>query len=212
MKTNHARAGGFTLIELIVALAVFSVLAVMAYSGLQSVLDSRAKTEEHAKRLEALQTLFLWVGKDVEQAMPRAVRDPYGENIAALKGESIQEFKLELTHAGWSNPFPTEKRQRSHLQRVAYGLREKQLIRKYWFDLDREYESATFETVLVEGVAALDFRYVDRNRQWQTQWPTLSDPEALPQAVEVTVEMDGVGKITRLFHLPEGMAPKKTPP
>lgn len=210
MNTARSSAGGFTLIELIVALAVFSVLSVMAYSGLQSVLDARAKTEEHAKRLEALQTLFLWVGKDVEQALPRAVRDPYGEKLAALKGESIQEFKLELTHAGWSNPFPSETRQRSHLQRVAYGLREKQLIRKYWFDLDREYESATFETVMLDGVTAVEFRYVDRNRQWQTQWPALDNPEALPQAVELTVEMEGFGKITRLFHLPEGVTPKKS--
>lgn len=200
---------GFTLIELIVALAVFSVVSVMAYSGLQSVLDARSKTEQHAQRLQALQTLFFWVGKDVEQALPRGVRDPYGEKVAALKADALQEFKLEFTHAGWSNPFPAESRQRSLLQRVAYGLREKQLIRKYWFDLDREYESATFETVLLDDVSALDFRYVDRNRQWQTQWPTLESPEPLPQAVEITVEIDGVGKVTRLFRLPDGSAPKQ---
>ncbi|MHB8746444.1 MAG: PulJ/GspJ family protein, partial [Gammaproteobacteria bacterium] len=35
---------GFTLLELLVAVGVFAVMAVMAYGGLKSVLDSRKQT------------------------------------------------------------------------------------------------------------------------------------------------------------------------
>ncbi len=195
---------GFTLIELIVAMAVFAVMATMAYSGLQSVLDARARTEQHAQQLAALQTAFFWIGKDLEQAVPRSVRDSFGAPVKALLAESTGEYSLELTHAGWSNPFATEKRQRSFLQRVAYRVHEKKLLRKYWFDLDREYNSAAFETVLLEGVSALEMRYVDKSLQWQTQWPPASSKEILPLAVEVSLDINGIGKIARLFRLPEG--------
>lgn len=199
-------SGGFTLIELIVAMAVFAVMATMAYSGLQSVLDARARTEQHAQQLAALQTAFFWLGKDIEQAVPRGVRDPYGEPVKALLAEPTAEYGLELTHAGWSNPFASGKRQRSMLQRVAYGVHEKKLLRKYWFDLDREHNSAVFETVLLEGVSALEMRYVDHNLQWQTQWPPLGSKEVLPVAVEISLDIEGFGKIARLFRVPEGPA------
>lgn len=197
---------GFTLIELIVAMAVFAVMATMAYSGLQSVLDARARTEQHAQQLAALQTAFFWLGKDIEQAVPRGVRDAYGEPVNALLAEPTAEYGLELTHAGWSNPFASGKRQRSMLQRVAYGVHEKKLLRKYWFDLDREHNSAVFETVLLEGVSALEMRYVDHNLQWQTQWPPLGSKEVLPVAVEISLDIEGFGKIARLFRVPEGPA------
>ena len=195
---------GFTLIELIVAMAVFSVMATMAYSGLQSVLDARERTQQFAQRLAALQTAFFWLGKDIEQAVPRGVRDQYGERVKALQAEQTAEYSLELTHAGWSNPFASEKRQRSLLQRVAYGVHEKKLMRKYWFDLDREHNSATFETVLLEGVSTLEMRYVDSSFQWQTQWPPLGSKDVMPLAIEVSVDIEGLGKISRLFRVPGG--------
>lgn len=198
---------GFTLLELIVALAVFAVMATMAYSGLQSVLDARARTEQHAQKLAALQTAFFWLGRDIEQAVPRGVRNPYGEPVKALLAEQMAEYGLELTHAGWSNPFASEKRQRSMLQRVAYRVHEKKLLRKYWFDLDREYNSAAFETVLAEDVNTMEMRYVDHNLQWQTQWPPPDSKEVMPLAIEINLDIEGIGKISRLFRVPEGPPP-----
>jgi general secretion pathway protein J len=203
------RQRGFTLLELLVALAVFAVLSAMAYNGLKSVLDARDGSTRQAQRLTALQTAFLWLARDIEQAVPREVRDPYGERAKAMQSAQVQDYTLEFSHGGWNNPFPSEQRQRSYLQRVAYGLNEKKLMRKYWFDLDRDYDSANFEAVLLEGVTALEFRFVDRNLEYQTQWPPQDGTDALPQAVEVTLEVDGVGKITRLFRIAEGVAAKQ---
>ncbi len=205
----HIQQRGFTLLELLVALAVFAVLSAMAYSGLQSVLRAREGTRVQSERLVALQTAFAWFGKDLEQTQARAVRNPYGETLKPFGAANEQDYQIEFTRAGWSNPFPSEKRQRSYLQRVAYGVRDKQLLRKYWFDLDRDYESPAFETPLLDGISALEFRFVDANLQYQTQWPPLGSTEVLPQAVEVTFDLDGVGKVTRLFRL---ATPGKIPP
>jgi len=78
------------------------------------------------------------------------------------------------------------------------------LVRKYWFDLDREHNSATFETVLLEGVSTLEMRYVDTNLQWQAQWPPVGSKEVMPLAVEVSLDIEGLGKISRLFRVPGG--------
>lgn len=192
---------GFTLLELLVALAVFAVLSAMAYNGLQSVLRAREGMLVQSDRLVALQTAFGWFGKDLEQAQPRGVRDPYGEMLRPMGAATEEDYQIEFTRAGWSNPFPSEKRQRSYLQRVAYGVRDKHLLRKYWFDLDRDYESPTFETTLLEGITALEFRFVDSALQYQTQWPPQGGNDILPQAVEVTFELDGIGKVSRLFRV-----------
>jgi general secretion pathway protein J len=48
-------ARGFTLLELLVALAVFAIMATAAYSGLRNVLFTRAAVEEQNRRLAAVQ-------------------------------------------------------------------------------------------------------------------------------------------------------------
>ncbi len=67
----HRRAGGFTLLELLIALAIFGLLSVMSYSGLKSVLDQHAGTDEAADRLGELQKLYLVMQRDIEQIVPR---------------------------------------------------------------------------------------------------------------------------------------------
>jgi general secretion pathway protein J len=193
---------GFTLLELLVALAIFAVLSAMAYGGLNSVMRSRQGVEVKAQRLADVQTALTIMERDLEQTLPRAVRDQYGDPTKIFQVSSYGDYKLEFTRAGWNNPFPSEKRIRSLMQRVAYGVKENQLLRTYWFDLDRGYESPSFETVLLDKVKAMDLRFVDQELEWQNDWPVLGSKQVLPNAVEVTLDVEGLGHITRLFRLP----------
>ena len=58
MRTPAASCDGFTLLELLVALAIFGLLAAMSYSGLQAVLQQQSYTEEAATRLGELQKMY----------------------------------------------------------------------------------------------------------------------------------------------------------
>ena len=153
-----AHCSGFTLLELMVALAIFAVLSAMAYGGLNSIMRSRQGVEVKAARLAEVQTALTIIERDIEQTLPRAVRDQYGDTTKIFQASSYGDYKLEFTRAGWNNPFPSEKRIRSLMQRVAYGVKDNQLLRTYWFDLDRGYESPSFETVLLDKVNALEMR------------------------------------------------------
>ena len=77
---------GFTLLELLVALSIFSIIAVMAYSGLNTVLLARIQTDQHAIQLARLQMTFTWLKRDIEQYIGRSIRDQYGDRQAALIG------------------------------------------------------------------------------------------------------------------------------
>ena len=193
---------GFTLLELVVAMAIFAIMAAIAYSGLNNVLLAREQTDAHAKQLQQLQLAMNWFARDIEQAIDRGVRSEYGEMLPPVIGNDFEGYLIELTRGGWRNP---ANHKRSNLQRVAYAVREEQLLRAYWRVLDRAEDSKPYEHVLLEGVTGVEIRYLAADDEWQTSWPpqslgTTTSPATLPRAVEVNVETKQFGKITRLLR------------
>ena len=200
---------GFTLLELLVAMGIFALMAAMAYGGLNVIMKERQATEEHAARLAQLQTSFLWFGRDIEQIVNRRIRDEYGDYQLAVTSSDIGQYQLEFTRGGWRNP---AGRTRSNLQRVAYRVRDDQLVRAYWNVLDRAQDSKPHETVLLEGVTRIEFRFMTAEGfgqgkpTWVESWPSNSlgvEPsEVPPLAVEVTLETEAEGRLTRLYRVP----------
>jgi general secretion pathway protein J len=194
---------GFTLLELLVALAIFGLLAAMSYSGLQAVLEQQSYTEQAADHLGELQKMYLVMQRDIEQVVPRTVRDEFGDAQLPLVGGDV----LQLTRGGWRNP---AGRQRSTLQRVGYAYDGEQLVRYSWSVLDRAQDSEPLEQPLIEDVERMGLRYLDGNNEWQEQWPDTAavisadpaDTPALPKAVEVTIEHKMFGALVWLFQLP----------
>jgi len=195
---------GFTLLELLVALAIFGLLAAMSYGGLQAVLEQQSYTEQAADRLGALQKMYLIMQRDIEQIVPRTVRDEFGDTQQPLVGGDA----LQLTRGGWRNP---AGRQRSTLQRVGYAYDDEQLVRYTWSVLDRAQDSEPLQQPLIEDVENMQLRYLDGNDEWQEQWPDAvadidADPAdtlpALPKSVEVTIEHNTFGTLVSLFQLP----------
>lgn len=202
---------GFTLLEMLVAVAVFAVISVMAYGGLDTVLQAKARTEVHAQRLSELQMAMLMLERDISQTVPRGIRDSYGDAQPPLVGGGENQTMLEWTRAGWANP---TGRVRSDLQRVGYRLEQEQLVRDNWMVLDRAQDSEPYRAILLEGVESFSVRFMDERRKWQESWPpqTLAtDPgtqsntgaAGLPVAIEVKMELTDFGEIVRLFRVSE---------
>ena len=202
----RAAGRGFTLLELMVALAVFSIMATAAYSGLRNVLFTRAAVEAQSQRLAAVQLAVFRIEQDIGQAVRRGIRDEYGETQAAMIGGELTNDRLILTRAGWENPLGQP---RADLQRVAYRLREGRLWRLHWDVLDRGGALEPRETLLLEKVRAFRTRFLEGD-EWRNEWPPTPTDDAdrkkkldvLPRAVEISLTLEDWGEITRLLLVP----------
>lgn len=198
------RSKGFTLIEVLVALAVFGVLALLAYMTLGQTLFNADLLTERMDRLQAVQRTMRYLGNDLLQAAPRPVRLELGDTLGpAVHTELGAEFVLELTHGGWSNPAGLP---RGTLQRSAYRIENDELVRYHWTVLDRTFTNQPIATVLLDGVEGLYFRYLQVNGEWSEVWPPQGPQGAVavrtrPRAVEIVLSLVDEGEIRRLLEV-----------
>jgi general secretion pathway protein J len=194
---------GFTLLELVVAMGIFALLAVVAYGGLNNVLKLAAGTERQATRLGEVQLAVARLRRDVEQASGRRIRDAFGDPLPALVA-SAGGTALELTRAGNPNPMQAP---RSSLQRVSWGLAGDELQRISWPVLDQPVGAETPEPESVlEGLESVEMRFLDGQNQWLLEWPPSDRAQAdtlLPKAMELNLTLEDWGKIRLLVMVPQ---------
>lgn len=191
---------GFTLVELLVAMAIFSLMSLMAYQGMQSVFTTREQTDAEAKRLQAIQMTFLYLQRDLGFISAREIRDEYGDNQAAFKLAEDGLYRMELSRDGYRNPAQLP---RSSLQRVAYSLADNTLYRLRWPVMDRAPDSQPIRRTLLTDVDEIIIRVLDEKDEWQHVWPSAAQGRIFPRAVEVTLSLKDWGRLSRLFMLPE---------
>lgn len=198
------RCAGFTLLELLIAIAIFALLAIGTWRMLGAVIDSDEATRIQEQQLRELVRAVSAFERDVRQVVSRPIRDPYGEPRAALLGERQGDNDaLELTRNGWRNPVGA---QRSRLQRVRWQLSGERWERRYWTVLDQSQDSQPQVQDTLDGVTAMSLRYMDDNGDWQDSWPPagLTEDERLerlPRALELTLEHRRYGELRRVLRL-----------
>ena len=102
---NAGRSSGFTLIEVLVALAVFGIMSILAYQSLGQSFTNSELLADRMNRIQGIQRSMSMLGRDLVQASPRPVRDAIGDGlIPAIRTNLGTEFALEVTRGGWPNP------------------------------------------------------------------------------------------------------------
>lgn len=207
------RSGGFTLLEVLIAIAIFALLALGTYRMLSSVLASDETIRRHETQLRDLQRAFQVLESDLNQAGPRPIRDALGDTQPALRGES-QPTTLEFSRLGWRNPL---QQPRADWQRVRWQLEGETLQRRYWTVLDQAVDSQPQVQQVLAAVQGWEVRYLDSQGNWLEQWPAAQAGEnpasqlpRLPRAVEIRLEHRRYGLLTRLLRLPDTPTPKPT--
>jgi general secretion pathway protein J len=211
------RAGGFTLLELLVVVAIFAVFATMAYGGLDTVLNARRRIEVSLARTAEYQKAFTILRDDFVNGSARTIRDENGNPQPDFVYDSYNH-RLEFTRGGWSNPALLP---RATEERVSYFLDDShsdnfRLIRRSWRVLDRASQTEPVDLSLLEHVEAIQWRFLDTNYNWQDHWPANGTPlitslaaaetVAAPVGVELTLRTRDWGDLRFLFRLgPDGM-------
>jgi len=144
------RQQGFTLLELIVAIAILAIMAGAAYAGWFNVTQIAQSSERVVERYDSI----------------------VGGKRKSIEVSQAGEYVVQVTRGGWTNPALLQVPPRSDLQRVSYILDdESQLMRRYWYHVDR-FDSTSFsERRLLENVNSFTFRFFDLNGTWHNTWP-----------------------------------------
>ncbi len=208
---------GFTLIEVLIALAITAFVATIAYTSLSSVISGVESTRAAATRNYELNRALMILTRDLRQFTARSVTDEFGVRESALSGGELSRSLLSFTRSGWNNP---NGHKRSNLQRVNYRVEDNALWRESYQVLDRVSNSQPQRVKLLEGVEEVKVIFLSSldaidvgssgkgldTRNWLDNWVVdTSNPGVTlppPVALEIQLEIEGWGEVRRLYALP----------
>lgn len=207
--SRRARASGFTLLEVLVAVGIFALFSAMAYGSLLRILDTRDRLETERDYWRTLSLSLMQIEDDLAQARPRTIRGPDGLERPAFRGQPVDnralgDPSLEFTRGG---QIVLGDGARSDMQRVGYQLREGTLSRLVWPALDQPVVSEPRAAPLLEHVEELRVRFYAQPGGWVNSWPASTQTgvpipnNALPAAIELTLKIEGRGEIVRVFQV-----------
>ena len=192
---------GFTLLELVAALAIFALMSVMAYGGIGALINTQEGLDSSYERLQNWQLATHRLRLDLTQVRQRPVRDSFGDIQPAF--HEPEEGRVEFTYGGRRNPLQLP---RSTLQRVAWFLdTDGALIRQSWFNLDRGQSEEPLRATVLEDIETLEWRFLNDEDQWVEDWPPAQLSAELPQnlppprAVELILESKRLGDLSFIF-------------
>lgn len=194
---HGCQAGGFTLIELLVALVIFATMAGIAYTGLDAVSRSHAVLSAHEDELAALGRGLAVLERDLRSLAPRPIRDSQGQPLPALLAQAQY---LELSSFG---PGRAAGADLGLIGRHAYARDSSGLWRLRWPVLDRAQGTVPDRRLLIPGIEAAHWRFLDDAGQWHDVWPppVTADSWQAPRAVEIQLRHSRLGGLRRLVEL-----------
>ena len=172
---DAAPDAGFTLVEMLVALALFAMIGLAAFTTLDTVVRVRGQTEGRIERLGAIDRALTLLSRDLMQALPG---DPARDADGAT---------LRFRRSGEDGAL-----------RVAWGLRDGTLLRTIVAG-----DAPVVEQPVLADVDALTWRFLDTEPAWHEAWPPDGGEAggATLRGIEATLTLDG-GPLRRLVELP----------
>ena len=176
---------GFTLIELMSALLILSLLALMSFRGLGAVLDARDQVRQETEKWQRVAAFYSRFQRDVQLSAPRHV----------LAAAGRLEFTRFATAEGIDAP-----------RRIAYGLNDKQEIElSMWPDTEATSGAAPSPEPtrypVLRAVARFELQYLDGGLAWAGEWPRSERDPPLPQAVRLRIVLASGEELVRVFAL-----------
>lgn len=197
VSLSNVKVRGFTLLEVMIAIAIFSLVSMASLAIFQTVLDSDEALEQRSKRLNELQRGFLIIERDLLQIARRSMRISGEAPLEGFIHSSTESFSTNeqvfgFVRHGWTNPgllLP-----RSDLQSVAYQLSDTNLERLHFNFVDAVVGEEPKVRLLISQVEKLDFEFFYGNK-----WQKTLDGKNLPLAIAIELETSDYGIIRRQF-------------
>jgi general secretion pathway protein J len=207
MQRTQRHHQGFTLLEILIAMAIFTLIGLASTGLLTTVIDSNDLSEARFDKLQALQRAMITIERDIQQAVPRPIRvEGEMQEVVMAGGETAEsdDDGIGFVRSGWHNPqlmLP-----RSTLQYVAYRLREEKLERVYSNYLDNVIGHEPKVRPLLENIESFKVEFIAPSNNSEEglkedKWSDSYKGAALPRAVAVEFVSKDFGRIRREFAI-----------
>lgn len=173
------RQSGFTLLELLIALAILSLLAIGCWRMFEGLVRVERHSTLHAQQLRGLQRAMAVIERDLLQALPR-------------RGIHLSAGLLNVQRLNWRNPLDQP---RSEWQEVSYRLERGQLWRYSRSDAGPQQRQ-----LLLDQVSRLQWRVLDAAGHWQLTASSMLDA----RGVALSFDQGRFEAVERVFVLAEG--------
>ncbi|GLQ21662.1 type II secretion system minor pseudopilin GspJ [Algimonas porphyrae] len=151
---------GFTLVEVLVSMFIFSLISVGALIALSTTLDAREKAQARIENVERLAAARRLLADDIGASVQRTNRDGLGGFIDPTQ-QVAQPDQLIVTRRGRPNPdgaFP-----RGDLLRVAWRVENGQLIRAFLPHENPAYVEPPIDRVVLIGVERMEIMTIAKS-------------------------------------------------
>jgi general secretion pathway protein J len=197
MIARPPRRAGFTLIEILIALSILALIALLGYRATSSLAQSEARLADEAARWRTLDSLFARIEADMRAAVPRPARsgtttEPAWVGATDAAGNATIRFSRAGGEPG-NEPGAAG-------QRIGYRLANGALEVAYWPHLDQPGDVAPTAFALARGIAGFRVDYLDSQGEWRDRWPSLGEA-ASPGAVRIVLALDDGTSIERWLAL-----------
>jgi general secretion pathway protein J len=201
MIPSDTQRRGFTLLEVLIAVAIVAVIALLGYRALAALSEAETRLAAEATRWRTLDLFFARLEGDMRQAVARparsgAVREAPWVGLVTDSGADGGDSTLAFSRAG--PEFNIEPG--SAGQRLGYRLRNGTVEVLYWPSYDRPRDAQATSYALLADVARFRLTYLARNNAWIDSWPIAGDTD-LPRAVRVQLTLSSGETIERWLAL-----------
>jgi len=193
-------AKGFTLIEILVAIFLASLIVILVFSGLSTSLSMNEKTLNRSNLLSQITLTDKIIKRDLLHALDRKARDERGDELdSPLFGETLLNEGIFLA---FSIHTPIKDTSQGALKWVEYSKEGTQIIRSEYSYADKVLDSLKHTSILLESVDSLDIKFFNQG-SFTEVWPPQETVEfsELPQMIEISFKFKLYGDIFRRYLL-----------
>lgn len=184
LRTSH----GLTLVELMVALAVFAILGTLTYRGTNAMFASAQHIEQELERWRALNRAFQIIESELFQVVAPQTKEAVASTppMSLLVGTGSQELRF-LSLAGGAP------------ERIGFVF-ERQRID--WTRQTMAADTPNERDTLIDNVTGLRWLFLSKSG-WVEAWPIDGEPgdEAVPAAIGLELTLPQIGTVNRIYAL-----------
>lgn len=191
MSQAEANEAGFTLVEALVSLFVFSLIAAGSVLMLTQSVDTQRRVSAAEVSLREVQNARALLAADLSQYVGREVREPDRQGRPRFIGGDADTPLAFVRAAGEPDP---DRGATTRLALVEYDFEEGAIVRRTRTVLDRLDDAEMAERIIVTDAGEARFEFFD-GVTWRRQWLAGGAGSAPPRAVALVFTSGRYGEV-----------------